>query len=64
MKTQFIPDLNMTVLDAFNLARGNSMYLISDGLRIIIAPHIPPGWREIPIRIKQAANQEEMSCAA
>lgn len=61
-----IPDLDMTVLDAYRLARANSMYLISDGFRIIIAPHIPPGWREIPIRIKSAANQPDGArpCAA
>jgi len=63
-KTQIIPDLDMTVLEAFNLARANSMYLISDGLHIIIAPHIPAGWREIPIRVKQDAYQKDMPCVA
>lgn len=54
--TAIIPDLDMTVLDAYRLARDNSMYLT------IIAPYIPPGWREIPIRIKQrAANQPDGS---
>ncbi len=61
-----IPDLDMTMLDAFHLARAHSMHLISDGCRIIIAPYIPPGWREVPIRIKNAANQSNggMPCAA
>lgn len=63
-----IPDLDMTMLDAFHLARAHSMHLISDGVRIIIAPYIPPGWREVPIRIKQTANQQhtqgDMPCAA
>lgn len=55
-----LPDLDMTVLDAYRLARDNSMYLISDGYRTVISPIIPPGWREIPIRIKQrAANQPD-----
>jgi hypothetical protein len=58
------PDLDMTVLDAFELARSNSMHLISNGVRIIISPHIPPDWREIPIRIKKSAANEELPCAA
>lgn len=67
--TAIIPDLDMTMLDAFRLARAHSMHLISDGSRIIIAPYIPPGWREVPIRIKNAANQQQhtqgdLPCAA
>ena len=58
-----IPDLDMTVLAAFRFARENSMYLIDNGIHTIISPIIPPGYREIPIRIKQAANQE-LPCAA
>jgi hypothetical protein len=56
----------MTVLDALRLARANRMHLITDGFRTIIAPYIPPGWREIPIRIKQAAARpdKDMPCAA
>lgn len=59
-----IPHLNMTVLDALRLARANNMHLICDGYRTIIAPHIPPGWREIPVRIKQRPTGKDMPCAA
>ena len=63
MKTQIIPMLSMTVLEAFRLARANRMYLIDNGVHTIISPIIPPGYREIPLRIKKSAN-EETSCAA
>ncbi len=58
-----IPALDMTVLDAYKLARTNKMFLIDNGIHTVISPIIPPGYREIPIRIKQAANQE-VPCAA
>ena len=58
-----IPALDMTMLDAFKLARSNSMYLIDNGVHTVISPIIPPGYREIPLRIKRAANQE-LPCAA
>lgn len=60
------PDAIIPHLDALRLARANRMHLVTDGQRIVIAPTILPGWREIPVRIKQAADRpgKDMPCAA
>lgn len=50
-----IPHSNLTLYQAFRLARDAGMHLIGNGTDIKISPIIPPGWREIPIRIKIAA---------
>lgn len=56
--TATIPDLGLTVLEAFNLARANGKRLVYSGARILIAPHIPPGYREIAIVIKARTREE------
>lgn len=57
-----IPPLDMTVLEAYRIAHDAGMYLITDGFRTVIAPYIPPGWRELPIRIKAANTAEIIPC--
>lgn len=52
----------LTLLEAWQLAQDNNMHLISDGHRVVVSPIIPPGWREIPIRIKDATPDHECVC--
>lgn len=46
----------LTLLDAYRVAQHAGMHLIDNGLGDVrVSPIIPPGWREIPLRIKDAA---------
>lgn len=45
----------LTLFEAHRLARDTGMYLIGDGHDIKISPIIPPGWHEVPIRVRVAS---------
>lgn len=54
--TEIIPSGGLSLLDAQTLAHEAGMHLIDNGLGDVrISPIIPPGWREIPIRVKVTA---------
>ena len=59
---EIIPHSGITLLDAYRLAKGASMYLIGNGYDVRISPIIPPGWREIPLRVKVAAADRGHVC--
>ena len=42
----------LTLLEAYQVAQDAHMHLISDGYEVKVSPIIPPGWREIPLRVK------------
>lgn len=42
----------LSLLDAYRVAREAGMHLISNGFDVKVSPIIPPGWREIPLRVK------------
>jgi hypothetical protein len=44
----------LTLFEAYRVARAANMHLICDGFNIKVSPIIPPGWREIPLRVKSA----------
>ena len=47
------PHTSLTLLEAYQLARLHDMHLIDNGLGDVrISPIIPPGWREIPLKVK------------
>lgn len=46
----------LTLLDAYRVAKEAGMHLISDGLEVKVSPIIPPGWREIPLRVKVTSS--------
>ncbi len=52
---EIIPHSGLTLLGAARIAHAAGMHLIGNGIDIKISPIIPPGWREIPIKIKPAA---------
>jgi hypothetical protein len=53
---EIIPHSGLTLLDAFRAARDAGMHLIDNGLGDVrVSPIIPPGWREIPIKVKVTA---------
>lgn len=52
---EIIPHSGLSLLEAYRVAHDAGMYLISDGIDVKVAPTIPPGWREIPLRVKIAA---------
>jgi len=45
----------MTLLEAYQVAQRAGMHLISNGVEVKVSPIIPPGWREIPLKVKVAA---------
>lgn len=49
---EIIPHSGLTLLDAHALAKNAGMHLIGNGLEVKISPIIPPGWREIPIKVR------------
>ena len=61
---KIIPHGGMTLLDAYVAARDAGMHLIDNGLGDVrVSPIIPPGWREIPLRVK-ASPVADMRVAA
>lgn len=45
----------LSLLEAYRVAQRAGMHLISDGIDIKVSPIIPPGWREIPLKVKVAS---------
>jgi hypothetical protein len=60
---EIIPHSGMTLLDAYVAARDAGMHLIEIGGEVKISPIIPPGAREIPLRVK-ASPVADMRVAA
>ena len=52
---EIIPHSGLSLLEAHALAKSAGMHLIANGAEIKISPIIPPGWREIPIKVKVVA---------
>lgn len=52
---EIIPHSGLTLLEAHVLAQANGMHLIEIGGEVKISPIIPPGAREIPIKVKITA---------
>jgi hypothetical protein len=56
----------LTLLDAYRAANDAGMHLIVDDRGAVrVSPIVLPGWREIPLRIKNAApDSGPILCAA
>jgi len=52
---EIIPHSGLTLLESLMLAREHGMHLIEIGGEVKISPIIPPGAREIPIKVKVTA---------
>ncbi len=52
---EIIPHSGLTLLQSLMLAREHGMHLIEIGGEVKISPIIPPGAREIPIKVKIVA---------
>lgn len=50
------------LVEAYRVAKAADMYLIGNGFDIKVSPIIPPGWREIPLRVKTAAPDRGCVC--
>ena len=62
---QIILAPGLTLLEAYRVAQDAGMHLVTDGRTVVVAPTILPGWREIPLRIKNAApDSGPILCAA
>jgi hypothetical protein len=61
--SSIIPHTGLTLLEAHQVARRAGMYLIDNGTGDVkVSPIIPPGWREIPIRVKVTAPDRGCVC--
>lgn len=52
----------LTLLEAYQVAQAANMHLIGNGFDVKVSPIIPPGWREIPLRIKVASPTRGNVC--
>jgi len=52
----------ITLLEAYRAAKAADMFLIGNGFDIKVSPFVPPGWREIPIRVKVTAPDSGRVC--
>lgn len=52
----------ITLLEAYRAARAANMFLIGNGFDVKVSPIVPPGWREIPIRVKVTAPDSGRVC--
>ena len=52
---EIIPHSGLTLLEAQTLAHAHGMHLVEIDGEIRISPIIPPGAREIPIKVKIAS---------
>lgn len=50
-----IPMPHLPLIEVLRTAQEAGMYLITNGIDVVISPIVPPGWRKIPYRIKEAA---------
>lgn len=49
----------ISLLEAHRIAKAAGMYLVTDGRTVVVSPIILPGWREVPLVMRdprQAAN--------
>lgn len=61
--TEIIPHTGLTLLEAYRAARARGLYLIDNGTGDVkVSPIIPPGWREIPIKVKITAQDRGCVC--
>lgn len=49
----------LTLLEAYQIAQDANMHLISEGHEVKVSPIIPPGWREIPLRVRITAPDRD-----
>lgn len=56
------PHSGVTLLEAYRAAKAAGMYLIGNGFDIKVSPFIPPGWREIPLKVKVTAPDSGRVC--
>lgn len=54
----------LTLLEAYQVAQDAGMHLISDGYEVKVSPIVPPGWREIPLRVKITSPNRGNVCTA
>ncbi len=52
----------ITLIEAYRVAQAAGMHLIGNGYDVKVSPIIPPGWREIPMRVKIAAPTRGNVC--
>ena len=55
-------DDRLTLLEAHLIAKKANMYLVTNGQDVCVSPHILPGWREIPIKVKVASSTRGNVC--
>ncbi len=61
--SQILPHTGLTLLEAYRVARRAGMYLIDNGNGDVkVSPIVPPGWREIPLRVKVIAPDRGHVC--
>lgn len=53
MNAQVIEFSRQTLLEVVRAAQAAGMHLIHNGRDIKVSPIIPPGWREVIVKIKQ-----------
>ena len=55
-----------TVDELAQVAKAAGMYLISNGLKVVVSPIVPPGFIKIAVKVKTPtiAILEPMPCAA
>lgn len=52
----------LTLFEAYRVAQEANMHLIGNGFDVKVSPIIPPGWHEIPLRIKITAPTRGNVC--
>ena len=55
-----------TVDELARVAKAAGMYLISDGIRVLVSPIVPAGFIKVAVKVKTArrAHLEATQCAA
>ena len=65
LNTNVVLSSGISLLDAYRVAREAGMHLIDNGLGDVrVSPIIPPGWREIPIKVKPPTPDSGGVCTA
>lgn len=52
----------LTLLEAHQVAQQAGMHLITDGHDVKVSPIVPPGWREVPLRVKVTGSTSGRVC--
>lgn len=47
-----LPDPHKTFLQIAEAAKAAGLHLIHNGHEIIVSPIVPPGWREVIVKVK------------